>query len=91
MNDILSIKVDGTIEHGMHAKKCAATYTEILRNEWNLGLRIISVCPIFDTHRKAHGYANLTRLSSGIWPQGSNGAPVVCLINDLFVSPTVDI
>ena len=60
MHDILSITVEATLEQVMHAKTCAATSTKIIRNELKLGLRIISVCPIFDTHRKAHGYANLT-------------------------------
>ena len=48
MNDILSIKVDGTIEHGMHAKKCAATCTKTRRNERDLGLHIINGYPIFE-------------------------------------------
>ena len=55
MNDILSIKVDGTIEHGMHAKKCAATCTKTSWNDQHLWVHIINGYPIFETLRKMHG------------------------------------
>ena len=43
MNDILSIKVDATLDHGTREKKCAETCSKMRRNEWNLGLQIINV------------------------------------------------
>ena len=38
MNNIFSITVGATLDHGTRAKKCAATCTNMCRNERNLGV-----------------------------------------------------
>ena len=59
MNDILSITVDATLEHGTRAKECAANCTKNdSRNKQNLGIHIINEYLIFETFKKTHRYAN---------------------------------
>ena len=80
MNNILSIKVDDTLESGTRAKKSAEIVLKNHRNEQNLGLNIINGYPVFETLRKMHGYKILSQLSITIYPQSSNVKPLVGLI-----------
>ena len=75
MNNILSITVDATLKHGMRAKRCAAAYTKMRRNEQDLEHYIINVYPNFEILRIMNIYTILTQLSSMLRLQSSNGMP----------------
>ena len=41
MNDIYSVTVDATLDHGMHAKKCETFCNKMHRNKQDLDIKII--------------------------------------------------
>ena len=65
MNGVFSNTVDATIEHSTRSKKCAETCTKAQHNQ-----SVDFLCS-----EKCMRYTNLTKLSSGLHPQGNNGAP----------------
>lgn len=80
MNEILIITVDTSFEHGTcEKKKCSNLYLKYVEMKEKFGLHIINEYPIIKTLQQCMGYANMTRLLSGLHTHGSNGTPTARL------------